>query len=121
MATNGPRTGVMPVHHTKTTEREWDSGEAERRLADDPRAFRREFAYVDPSEPENKTDAKFPHHMVSERGAIGAASVRAAINGIAILNGGRGGADISDRQRRGIYKHLAAHLRDAGREPPDLS
>ena len=114
-------TGVTRVHHTKTTESDWDGSEAESRLADDPRMFRRVFAYVDPREPENKTDAKFPHHEVSRRGAVGAASVRACFNGISILNGGRGGADVSDRARRGIYRHLAAHLRDAGREPAELN
>jgi hypothetical protein len=47
--------------------------------------------------------------------------VRACINGIAILNGGRGGADVSQRDRQGVYKHLAAHLRDAGRKPAELA
>jgi Escherichia/Staphylococcus phage prohead protease len=117
MATNG----VMRVHHTKTSENDWNGSEAESRVVDDPRVFRREFAFVDRRAPENKTDAKFPHHLVSKRGAVGAASVRACFNGISILNGGRGGADVSERDRRGIYKHLAAHLRDAGREPADLA
>ena len=116
MASNG----AMRVHHTSTSESEWDGPAAERRLADDARAFRRVFAFVDRSDPENKTDAKFPHHLVTTRGAVGPASVRACINGISILNGGRGGANISERDRRGIYKHLAAHLRDAGREPAEL-
>ena len=110
----------MRVHHTPTSNAEWDGPKAEARLADDPRAFRKVFAFVDRSEPENKTDAKFPHHAVSARGEIGAANVRACINGIAILNGGRGGAKISERDRHGIYKHLAAHLEDAGREPAEL-
>jgi hypothetical protein len=113
--------GVMRVHHTPTSTRAWDGPATEARLEnDDLRAFRKVFAFVDRSDPENKTDAKFPHHIVSTRGEIGAASVRACINGIAILNGGRGGAKISERDRRGIYKHLSAHLRDAGREPADL-
>jgi hypothetical protein len=112
---------VMRVHHTRTSEREWDGPEAERRLADDERAFRRLFAFVDRQAPENKTDAKFPHHEVNARGAVGAASVRACINGIAILNGGRGGADVSQHDRQGVYRHLAAHLRDAGRKPADLA
>jgi hypothetical protein len=112
--------GVMRVHHTETSNGAWDGPKAESRLADNPRAFRREFAFVDRSDPENKTDAKFPHHEVSTRGAVGAANVRACINGIAILNGGRGGAKISERDRRGIYRHLAAHLKDAGRKPADL-
>ena len=113
--------GVIRVHHTKTVDREWDSSVAERRLGDDDvRGFRRAFAFVDRREPENKTDAKFPHHEVTSDGKVGAANVRALINGVAILNGGRGGADISERDRHGIYRHLAAHLKDAGREPPEL-
>ena len=113
--------GVMRVHHTETTNRAWDGPAAESRLDDDDlRAFRRAFAFVDRGEPENKTDAKFPHHVVTRDGEVGAASVRACINGIAILNGGRGGAKISQRDRHGIYRHLAAHLRDAGREPAEL-
>ncbi|MDQ3679485.1 MAG: hypothetical protein M3378_02870 [Actinomycetota bacterium] len=38
--------------------------------------------------------------------------------GIAVLNGGRGGADIPAKDRKGI--HLARHMADAGEEPPEL-
>ena len=112
--------GAIRVHHTETSRREWDSGIAERRLRDDPAQFRREFAYVDPDNEESKTAAKFPHHDVNADGKIGPANVRACTNGVGILNGGRGGADISQTARKGIYRHLAAHLRDAGEEPPPL-
>jgi uncharacterized protein len=115
------KSGVMPVHHTQTTDDEWDSDAAERALDDDDvEAFRKEYAYVDPESPERKTGAKFPHHNVMRNGAVGPANVRALINGVGILNGGRGGADINGRERQGIYDHLAAHLKDAGREPPNL-
>src|SRR5690606_32247160 len=43
--------------------------------------------------------------------------------GIAVLNGARG-VDVDAqpwaRDRRAIYEHLARHIRDAGREPPEL-
>ncbi len=35
-------------------------------------------------------------------------------------NGGRGGADIPDSERQGVYSHLATHLRDADYTPPEL-
>jgi hypothetical protein len=110
------------VHHTDTVDREWDGPEAESKLRDDAgeREFRKLFAWLDADSPESKTAQKFPHHEVTARGAVGAANVRAAINGVSILNGGRGGADIPKSHREGVYAHLAAHLRDAGEEPPDL-
>jgi hypothetical protein len=38
--------------------------------------------------------------------------------GIARLNDAKGG--IPDADRKGVYEHLAAHLRDADAEPPEL-
>lgn len=117
-----PAGAVVRAHHTSTSDRDWDGPGAERRLHNDASAatLRREFAWVDPDNPESETAAKFPHHEVSSRSRIGPANVRACINGIGILNGGRGGADIPARDRAGIYRHLATHLRDAGKEPPAL-
>ena len=83
--------GVIPVHHTKTSDGEWDGDRAERRLDnDDVSAFKQTFAYVDEEKPDRKTGAKFPHHEVSTSGDVGAANVKACISGIGILNGGRG-------------------------------
>lgn len=116
------RTAVPGPHHTATTDRRWSGPATERRLANDApeRVLRRVFAYVDPQNPESETAAKFPHHEVAKPMKVGPANIRAVRNGISILNGGRGGADISDRDRRAIYRHLAAHLRDAGEDPPPL-
>lgn len=110
-------------HSTPTVDRPWDAGRARRRLRDDESAayYRRAHAYQKPgTDGRDKEDWKFIHHEVSEDGEIGAANIRAAINGIQILNGGRGGADIEVSARRGVWQHLARHLRDAGREPPPL-
>jgi hypothetical protein len=79
------------------------------------------FAWADPkADPDTKGAYKFPHHEVAGGGRAGAANERACISGIGILNGGRGGADIPKADRAKIYRHLAAHLKDAGREPPEL-
>jgi len=44
--------------------------------------------------------------------------VQASRTGIAVLNGGRGGADIPASDRKGVYDHLARHMRDAGEDRP---
>ncbi|WP_200853980.1 hypothetical protein, partial [Klebsiella pneumoniae] len=83
--------------------------------------YRRAYAWRDPdADPSTKSAYKFIHHEVSEDGEPGPANLTACSAGIAVLNGGRGGADIPDSDREGVWRHLAAHLRDAGREPPEL-
>jgi uncharacterized protein len=116
-------TRTMRTHHTRTTSGDWDGSEAEARLPDDADAkkYRQVYAWFDAGEKQSKKTAyKFPHHEVTRRGGVGPANERACISGIGILNGGRGGADIPAADRKKVYNHLAAHLRDAGREPPDL-
>ncbi len=113
--------GPIRSHSTETSERRWNGSQAETKLPDDPKALRRAHAWVDPDgDPSNKSSYKFIHHEVGKDGSVGPANVRGAINGIAVLNGGRGGADIPAKDRKGIYNHLARHLRDAGKEPTTL-
>jgi len=79
------------------------------------------FAWQDPDgDPTTKAAYKFPHHEVDGDGTPGAANLRGCSAGIAVLNGGRGGADIPDGDRQGVWSHLAAHLRDGDQEPPEL-
>jgi hypothetical protein len=117
-ATSGP----IGSHSTKTSESSWNGTRAESNLGDaGPATLRRAHAWVDPGgDPRNKGSYKFIHHEVSADGKVGPANVRASISGIGVLNGGRGGADIPESDRKGIYNHLARHLRDAGHEPAKL-
>lgn len=113
---------AIPVHHTATSESPWDAGENVKRLKKGEPAdyYRKEFAWEDPNS-KAKSDFKFPHHEVSESGDVGAANVKACQSIIGILNGGMGGADIPDADRRGVYDHARAHLEDAGeKDIPDL-
>ncbi len=115
---------AIRVQHSSTTDESWDGSKAEAALRDDEKESyyrNKAFAWQDPdAKPTNKTAYRFPHHEVSKRGRIGAANVRAASSGIGVLNGGRGGTTIPDSDRAGVYRHLAAHLKDADKEPPDL-
>jgi hypothetical protein len=114
---------AIAAHSTPTTTGAWDGGVASRNLPNSGGAanYRRAFAWVDPSaDSDTKSAYKFPHHAVSQDGTVGAANTTACSAGIAVLNGGRGGSSIPDADRRGVYNHLAQHLRDAGAEPPEL-
>jgi len=114
---------AIPVHHTETSDKSWDGPANEARLKTDQdySYYRRAYAWRDPEGDEsNKSTYKFIHHEVDSEGNPGPANVRACITGIAVLNGARGGTTIPEADYQGVYNHLAAHLRDADVEPPEL-
>lgn len=107
------------VHETDVVSQAWSAADVVAGIPDDATAqqLRSVFAWVDGSaDPTAKSSYRFPHH----HGVGGAANVRACVAGIAALNGARGGSTIPDDDRKAVYDHLAAHLRDADREPPEL-
>ena len=115
--------GPLRSHSTDTSEGSWSGQENETRLSSESGAsvLGQAYAWVDPdANPDTKSAYKFIHHEVSAGGEVGAANVRACTTGIAVLNGGRGGADIPASDRKGVHDHLARHLRDAGEDPPEL-
>lgn len=118
--------GPVAPHSTKTTDEPWD-GPANRANLPSPlpvSTAKAAHAWIDDAQIENdtlpKSAAKFIHHEVASGGAVGAANTNGCSAGIAVLNGGRGGSGIPDSDRKGVWNHLARHLRDAGQEPPPL-
>lgn len=114
---------AFPPHSTPVVDRPWDTSEVRPRVrsGESRSYYARIFAWYDPRGDEGvKSTYKMTHHHVSEDGEPGAANVRAAIEGIALLNGARQGVDIPSSDRLGVWRHLARHLRDADREPPPL-
>lgn len=112
------KSAIRP-HETETYADEWDAAAVVAGLGPEASVsdLRSVFAWVDGGgDPEAKGSYKFPHHSK----AGGPANVRACIAGIAALNGARGGTAIPDSDRAGVYAHLAGHLRDGDREPPEL-
>lgn len=117
------RRSAIGVHHTATEDGSWDGPAAEAHLKTDGTEayYRSAFAWVDSEgDPTKKSSYKFPHHEVSADGKIGAANIKACQAIIGSLNGGRGGAKIPSGDREGVYRHAAAHLKDAGQEPAPL-
>jgi hypothetical protein len=114
---------AIPVHHTETSDGEWDGPAAEAALrADETAAYYNSAAAWQDSEGDAATKSadRFWHHEVSDSGDVGAANLTACSTGIGVLNGGRGGTTIPDGDREGVHAHLAAHITDAGNEPPAL-
>ena len=114
---------ATPVHRTDTDTRVWDAAVNERRVRsnESPSYYNQIYAWRDPEgDPGVKTSWRFIHHFVNADGEPGPASTRAQTLGISILNGARGGTTIPDRDRRGVWNHLAAHLEDGDRTPPAL-
>jgi hypothetical protein len=114
--------GPIRSHSTDTSTKAWAGPRMETKLGDAPaKVLRQAYAWVDPEgNPDVKASYKFIHHEVGPHSEVGPANVKACTSGIGVLNGARGGADIPSTHRKGIYNHLARHLRDAGEEPPDL-
>jgi hypothetical protein len=123
--------GALPVtaaavaaHKTATDDGAWDGAAAEAALPSPLplTTARDEYAWVDDSQADSdgnipKSACKFPHHDVNADGTPGAANLSACSAVIAALHGGRGGADIPDADRKGVYDHVAKHLTDGGQEP----
>ncbi|MEV4096960.1 HK97 family phage prohead protease [Streptosporangium saharense] len=114
-----PRRGrVLAPHDSEVTPRSWDGAKTVAALTDDlrPSELRTVYAWVDAdADPEAKGSYRLAHH----HGVGGPANVRACLMGIARLNDATKGG-IPDADRAGVYEHLAAHLRDADVEVPEL-
>lgn len=114
--------GAVGTHDTATTDGDWDGPANEKRIdkltVDKARAA---YAWYDGAAVEDgelpKSAAKFIHHEINADGTVGPANLTACSAAIAALHGARGGTSIPEADRRGVYDHVAAHLRDAGREP----
>lgn len=121
-AAEGLTAGPIRRHRTDTTDDPWDGPMMEARVPADEAHLMASHAWRDEAgDPDAKGSYKFIHHMIAMDGEVGAASTRACSNGIAVLNGGRGGANIPDADRPGVHAHLAGHLEDAGADAPPLT
>jgi len=110
---------AIRAHDSATTAGDWDAAAALAGVADGATVteLRSMFAWVESgADPETKNSYRFAHHTKTG----GPANLRACMAGIANLNGARLAPGIPAADREGVYAHLAAHIRDAGREPPPL-
>jgi hypothetical protein len=117
------KNAAIPKHSTATIDTPWDAGANVARISNDEgeATMRLMYAWVDPDkDADTKAAYKFPHHQVSDAGKVEPANIGACQSVIGVLNGSRGGADIPDKDRQGIWDHVANHLKDGGKEPAPL-
>lgn len=106
-------------HETSVTTKRWDGAQVVDDIPNDATVddLRAVHAWVDPTgDPTMKSSYRFPHH----HGPGGEANLRACLTGIALLNGAKGAPELTEAERRGVYKHLAQHLEDGDRDVPEL-
>ena len=120
----GPNGRVVPVHSTSVdSSSAWDRTAQFRKMRSPatPSYYNDIFAFQLPNtKGTRKTHYSFVHHFVDSDGSAGAASGRALSNSVAVLNGGRQGTVLRGAARQGVYRHIAAHYKDADREAPEL-
>ena len=73
--------------------------------------------WVDSENPDIKGSYKLPHHLASDDHAVVWRGVTAAMGA---LLGARGGVDIPESDRRGVYNHLAEHYKEFEEEAPEF-
>lgn len=113
---------AVGVHQTEIDLKGWDTSIQIHRIhkTGAPGYFRQIFAMQNPhADLTLKQSFAFPHHAIGPDGEPGAANVRACAEGIHALERWWAGM-LPEDDLKGIYAHLASHLRDAQREPPEL-
>jgi len=74
-------------------------------------------AWYDSEKPDVKQSYKLPHHKASGQHPVVWRGVAAAM---AALFGARGGVNIPEKDRKGVYNHLVKHYKQFDKEPPEF-
>lgn len=109
--------GVIPFKETPTSDSDtpWDSSlEVREASVEDLKIM---CAWFDSDNPDIKQSYKLPHHKASGEHPVVLRGVYAAMGA---LLGARGGVDIPDGDRKGVYSHLAKHYKQYDQEPPEF-
>ncbi len=108
--------GVIPFKETaKAPEAEaWD-GAKEVRQAEisDLKVM---CTWFDSENPDTKGSYKLPHHKASGHAVVW----RAVAAAMAALLGARGGVDLPEKDRKGVYNHLSKSYKQFDKEPPEF-
>lgn len=95
----------------------WLAAEHEARLPRllKPEDARAAYAYVAPTSGDvDKGACRFLHHEITDGGLAGPANVSACLVGIQAVHT----TQLPEHEKAAVYRHLAAHLADAGEEAP---
>ena len=91
---------------------DWDAGaEVKAASVED---LKKMCAWYDADNSDVKGSYKLPHHTVSGYKTVW----RGCAAAMAAMMGARGGVDIPEADRQGVYNHLVKHYKDFDKEPP---
>jgi len=108
--------GVIPFKATSTAPESsaWDGpGEVSRAEISDLKAM---CTWFDSEKPDVKSSYKLPHHKAEGHTVVW----RGVAAAMAALLGARGGVQIPDSDRKGVYNHLKRHYAQFDKEAPDF-
>lgn len=108
------KTVIGYTKYPLSTSDTWEAG-AETKDADTS-DLKKMCTWFDESKTELKSSYKLPHHTLSGYKTVW----RGVAAAMAALMGARGGVNIPDADRRGVYNHLAKHYADFDKEAPDF-
>lgn len=114
---------AVAVHHTGTSDASWDAGAQTKNIPSGAGQGVLGDVYAwkpTGDDADSKTNWKFPHHFVSADGTPGDASTEACSAVVGALNGARTATTIPAGDKRGVYNHVIAHLKDSGVKEADL-
>lgn len=99
----------------------WNAGKEVMKATGDARKLRRMHAWVDSENPNFDANErqwyKLPHHKGDGQQPVVWRGVAAAM---AALLGARGGVQIPEKDRKGVYNHLVRHYKQFDKVPPEL-
>lgn len=107
---------IIPFKHYALDDEdaEWN-GPAERRDADID-DLKLTSTWFDAESPDTKSSYKLPHHRADGHNTVW----RGVAAAMVALLGGRGGVDIPDDDRRGVYGHLSRHYGEFDKPVPEF-
>lgn len=107
---------VIPYKKTPLAPQDqpWDAAkEVKRASVEDLKIM---CTWYDEEKPDVKQSYKLPHHMATENYSC---VWRGVATAMAVLFGAMGGVNIPEKDKKGVYDHLAKHYRDFDKEPPE--
>jgi len=117
--------GVVPYATYPTIDRAWDADAAQQRMRAwaggdniDFGKYAKGFAWFDSAAADQFGSYKLPHHDIVDGDIV--TNLRSVIAAMAALLGARGGVDMPEADRRGVYNHLSKHYAEYDREAPEF-
>lgn len=108
--------GVIPYKETPKAPEDypWDGPKEVKEV--DVEDLKVMCAWYDSENPDVKSSYKLPHHRAKDHYVVW----RGVATAMAALLGARGGVNIPEKDKKGVYNHLAKHYKQFDREPPEL-